>query len=174
MRMDRSFYRCVGIFLTTVIFGVALRCGASLWDGLLPELFAPRNTSVWELSKIGFWPSVAAVLLWHIGRRDRAGLCAYLMVPAAMPVALLFVYWFLHLVCGICSAVLDASVWVCLLAVGNFTAMSLRTSGFARQALAMVCVIVLLWAAVYTVFSLHPAALPIFTETMCFASVIGW
>ena len=102
--MDRSMRQCGGIFLTTVAIAVALRCAWEVWPGTLLGLFAPQNTSVWELSKIGLWPGIAAAVLYHVPLRDKSSLCAYLMVPAALPVALLFVYWFLRMVCGICSA----------------------------------------------------------------------
>lgn len=101
--MDRSVRQCGGIFLTTVAIAVVLRCAWEVWPGTLLGLFAPRNTSVWELSKIGLWPGIAAAVLYHVPLRDKSSLCAYLMVPAALPVALLFVYWFLRMVCGICS-----------------------------------------------------------------------
>ena len=105
--MDRSMRQCGGIFLTTVAIAVALRCAWEVWPGTLLGLFAPQNTSVWELSKIGLWPGIAAAVLYHVPLRDKSSLCAYLMVPAALPVALLFVYWFLRMVCGICSALVD-------------------------------------------------------------------
>ena len=108
--MDRSLRQCGGIFLTTVAIAVVLRCAWEVWPGTLLGLFAPRNTSVWELSKIGLWPGIAAAVLYHVPLRDKSSLCAYLMVPAALPVALLFVYWFLRMVCGICSGLVDAVV----------------------------------------------------------------
>ena len=50
--MDRSMRQCGGIFLTTVAIAVALRCAWEVWPGTLLGLFAPQNTSVWELSKM--------------------------------------------------------------------------------------------------------------------------
>ena len=164
--MDRSMRQCGGIFLTTVAIAVALRCAWEVWPGPLLGLFAPQNTSVWELSKIGLWPGIAAAVLYHVPLRDKSSLCAYLMVPAALPVALLFVYWFLRMVCGICSALVDVVVWICLLAVGEATAHSVRQTAFAGRALPMVGMLLLIWAFSYTLFSLHGADLPIFTETM--------
>ncbi len=160
--MKYSVRQCTGIFLTTVAVGAALRCVYQVAPGTVLGLFVPVNESVWELSKIALWPAVAAVLLWHIRCRDRKSLCAYLMVPAALPVALLFVYWFLRMVCGICSGLLDAAVWVCLLAVGYLTAHALRRTQFASQALFMVCVLLFVWAFVYTLFTLQPVDLPLF------------
>ena len=153
--MDRSVRQCGGIFLTTVAIAVVLRCAWEVWPGTLLGLFAPRNTSVWELSKIGLWPGIAAAVLYHVPLRDKSSLCAYLMVPAALPVALLFVYWFLRMVCGICSGLVDAVVWVCLLAVGEATAHSVRQTAFAGRALPMVGMLLLIWAFAYTLFSLH-------------------
>ena len=93
--------------------------------------------------------------LYHVPLRDKSSLCAYLMVPAALPVALLFVYWFLRMVCGICSALVDVVVWICLLAVGEATAHSVRQTAFAGRALPMVGMLLLIWAFSYTLFSLH-------------------
>lgn len=176
MRMDRAMRQCVGIFLTAVAFGVLLRCGLELHPGSMLRFFTPQNGSVWELSKIALWPGILAVLLHHIGRWERGSICAYLLVPAALPVALLFVYWFFHLVCGICSGLLDAAVWVALLAAGCITAKSLKDTAFARQGLFMTILLLCVWVCAYAVFTLHPAQLPIFTESASYPimSVIAW
>ena len=174
--MDRSMRQCVGIFLTTVAIAVVLRCAYQVAPSAWLGLFAPRNSSVWELSKIALWPCVTAVLLYHVGRWEWGSLCAYLMVPAALPAALLFVYWFLRMVCGICSGLLDAAVWVCLLAAGDMMAMSLRKTSFMQRGMFMVCVLLGIWAFVYILFSLRPADLPLFTQTVPRAAmaVIEW
>lgn len=70
--MDRSMRQCGGIFLTTVAIAVALRCAWEVWPGTLLGLFAPQNTSVWELSKIGLWPGIAAAVLYHVPLRIKA------------------------------------------------------------------------------------------------------
>ena len=173
--MDRSMRQCGGIFLTTVAIAVALRCAWEVWPGTLLGLFAPQNTSVWELSKIGLWPGIAAAVLYHVPLRDKSSLCAYLMVPAALPVALLFVYWFLRMVCGICSGLVDMTLWVCFLAVGDCMALSVRKTAFMRQALPMVTAIVLIWACAYVLFSVRVPDLPIFTESFPYTSAaIAW
>ena len=87
--MDRSMRQCGGIFLTTVAIAVALRCAWEVWPGTLLGLFAPQNTSVWELSKMGCGPALP-LRCSIMPLRDKSSLCAYLMVPAALPVALLF------------------------------------------------------------------------------------
>lgn len=171
--MDRSMWQCVGIFLTTVAIAVGLRCAYQMVPGTWLGVFAPRNTSVWELSKIALWPCVASALLYHVGRWERGSICAYLMVPAALPVALLFVYWFLRMVCGICSGLLDAVVWVCLLAAGDMMALSLRKTSFMRRGMFMVCVLVCIWTFAYTLFSLHPVDLPLFANTISHAAMAG-
>lgn len=164
--MNQNFRQCIGIFLTTVAFGVLLRCGYQLYPHSLLRLIAPCGTSVWELTKIALVPSVLSTLLYHIGRHDRGSLCAYLMVPAAMPAALLFIYWFLRMVCGICSGLLDTSIWIALTAIACLTASAVRETDFARRALFMVCMILFVWFFVYILFTLRPVDLPIFAETM--------
>lgn len=174
--MDRAVQQCAVVFLMTVGVAVVLRCAYQAAPGVLLGLFAPQNSSVWELSKIGLWPCLAAALLGCAPRWGRQSLCAYLMVAAALPVALLFVYWFFHLVCGICSGLLDAAVWVCLLAVGDMVALALRKTGRMDRCAVMAWALVGIWAFVYTVFSLYPAELPLFAQCAPRAAmaVIGW
>lgn len=176
MRMDRAMRQCVGIFLTAVAFGVLLHCGLKLHPGSMLCFFAPQNESVWELSKIALWPGIFAALLHHIGQWERGSICAYLLVPAALSVALLFVYWFFHLVCGICSGLLDAAAWVALLAAGCITAKSLKDTAFARQGLFMTVLLLCVWACAYAVFTLCPAQLPIFAGSVprTAMGVIAW
>ena len=93
----------------------------------------------------------------------------YLCISActgALPVALLFVYWFLHMVCGISSPILghgdldsDADH-----RISNTTV--LGDTAFAKQALPMVCMLVFVWICMYTIFSVFPADLPIFIDTI--------
>lgn len=173
--MERSVRQCIGIFLTSVAFGLLLRCAHQLWPESILAVLAPRNTSVWELSKIGLWPPLFAALPHHVYRGQKGSLCAYLMVPAAMPVVLLFVLWFLRMVCGICSGLVDMTLWVCFLAVGDCMALSVRKTAFMRQALPMVTAIVLVWACAYVLFSVRVPDLPIFTESFPYASAaIAW
>ena len=174
--MDRSAGRCAVIFFIVVALGVLLRCAYQMWPDSVLMLLAPRNDSVWELSKIALWPGIAAALLGHLGCRDKGSLCAYLMVPAAMPVALLFIYWFLHLVCGIANGLTDTAIWVCLLALGDAMALSIRKTAFAKQALFMVCMILFVWIFAYALFSLRAIDLPIFTQMtpQAVMAVIDW
>lgn len=164
--MDRSMRQCGGIFLTTVAIAVALRCAWEVWPGTLFGIVCTAEHQC--VGTVENWAvaGIAAAVLYHVPLRDKSSLCAYLMVPAALPVALLFVYWFLRMVCGICSALVDVVVWICLLAVGEATAHSVRQTAFAGRALPMVGMLLLIWAFSYTLFSLHGADLPIFTETM--------
>ena len=161
--MDRSVRRYAGIFFTAAACGAALCWAARMWPDNAAAWFAPRNTSVWELSKAALWPGIFAALLWHVPCREKGSLCACLMVPAAMPVALLFVYWFLHLVCGMGIGAADTAIWLLLLAVGYAMAFSIRNTAFAKQALAMVCMILFVWICAYALFSLRSVDLPLFT-----------
>lgn len=173
--MEHSVRQCLAIFLTSVAFGLLLRCGHQMWPEGIFSVLAPHSSSVWELSKIALWPPLLAALLHHAQREERGSLCAYLMVPAAMPVTLLFLLWFLRMVCGICNGLVDMTLWVCLLAVGDCMALSVRKTVFVRRALPMVAVIVLVWVCAYTVFSLRVPDLPIFTEYFPYASAtIAW
>ena len=174
--MDRAARQCVGIFFLTIAFAAALWCAYQIAPNRWTGLFFPQNRSVWELSKIALWPCMAAVLLCHAKNPERGSLCAYLMVPAALPVALLFVYWFFHMVCGICSSLLDAVIWLILLAVGDLTALSLRKTPFMRRGIAAVCALLGIWIVLYCLFSLCPAEFPLFSETVprTAAAAIGW
>ena len=164
--MNRSMGQCIGIFLTTLILGAFICYGYEKWPDGIFAFCAPQNTSVWELSKIAIWPCVLAIFLWHTRRWEKGSICAYLLVPAALPVALLFVYWFLHMVCGICSPILDTVIWILMLITGYLTATVLGDTAFAKQALPMVCMLVFVWICMYTIFSVFPADLPIFIDTI--------
>ena len=162
--MKREAARGIAVFCIAAVLSVLLYCACQLWPESVFALLAPGNDSVWELSKIALWPPLLAALAVHIRKSSRGSLGAYLMVPAALPVALLFVLWFLRMVCGICSGAVDLAAALMLLAVGDAVAFSLREATFLRRILPMIAAILLIWIGLYTAFTLRAPALGIFLE----------
>ena len=147
--MKREATRGIAVFCIAAMLSVLLYCACQLWPESVFALLAPGNDSVWELSKIALWPPLLAALAVHIRKSSRGSLGAYLMVPAALPVALLFVLWFLRMVCGICSGAVDLAAALMLLAVGDAVAFSLREATFLRRILPMIAAILLIWIGLY-------------------------
>ena len=171
--MDRSMRQCGGIFLTTV--AIAVRCAVPgrsgrerFWDCL------HRRTPVCgNCRKLGCGPALprgalscaAADKKQFMRVSDEAGGAS----GGVAVCVLVFAHGLRHLQrsCG-CGSL------ICLLAVGEATAHSVRQTAFAGRALPMVGMLLLLiWAFSYTLFSLHGADLPIFTETMLSAGGMG-
>ena len=89
--MRDPFNRFALRYLAAVVCGLALLLLHSTAQSGLPAAFVPQCPSPWELSKLAFWPLLAAwVLTGRLGRERRTllqDLPAAVLTPLAMTAA---------------------------------------------------------------------------------------
>ena len=89
--MRDPFNRFALRYLAAVVCGLALLLLHSTVQSGLPAAFVPQCPSPWELSKLAFWPLLAAwVLTGRLGRERRTllqDLPAAVLTPLAMTAA---------------------------------------------------------------------------------------
>ena len=115
--MRDPFNRFALRYLAAVVCGLALLLLHSTAQSGLPAAFVPQCPSPWELSKLAFWPLLAAwVLTGRLGRERRTllqDLPAVVLTPLAMTAAC----WGLAAAGG--NGAASLAVWAVLLAAGS-------------------------------------------------------
>ena len=103
-------------YLAAVVCGLALLLFHGAADSGLPAAFVPQCASPWELSKLAFWPVLAAwVLTGRLGR-ERRTLVRDLPAAVLVPLAAAAADWALLAAGG--NGAVSLAVWAALLAAG--------------------------------------------------------
>ena len=104
-------------YLAAVVCGLALLLLHSTAQSGLPAAFVPQCPSPWELSKLAFWPLLAAwVLTGRLGR-ERRTLLQDLPAAVLTPLAMTAACWGLAAAGG--NGAASLAVWAVLLAAGT-------------------------------------------------------
>ena len=114
--MRDPFNRFALRYLAAVVCGLALLLLHSTAQSGLPAAFVPQCPSPWELSKLAFWPLLAAwVLTGRLGR-ERRTLLQDLPAAVLTPLAMTAACWGLAAAGG--NGAASLAVWAVLLAAG--------------------------------------------------------
>ena len=115
--MRDPFNRFALRYLAAVVCGLALLLLHSTAQSGLPAAFVPQCPSPWELSKLAFWPLLAAwVLTGRLGR-ERRTLLQDLPAAVLTPLAMTAACWGLAAAGG--NGAASLAVWAVLLAAGT-------------------------------------------------------
>ena len=115
--MGDPFNRFALRYLGAVVCGLALLLLHSTAQSGLPAAFVPQCPSPWELSKLAFWPLLAAwVLTGRLGR-ERRTLLQDLPAAVLTPLAMTAACWGLAAAGG--NGAASLAVWAVLLAAGT-------------------------------------------------------
>ena len=121
--MRDPFNRFALRYLAAVVCGLALLLLHSTAQSGLPAAFVPQCPSPWELSKLAFWPLLAAwVLTGRLGR-ERRTLLQDLPAAVLTPLAMTAACWGLAAAGG--NGAASLAVWAVLLAAVLFAALFL-------------------------------------------------
>ena len=102
-------------YFTALVAGILFQGLYALWPNALTAVLAPVDHSVWELSKLGFWPCVPAVLLMWTRRSCRAWRKNDLLLLLSAPVAMFAVACLLQFCFPAVSGTVYTLCWVALL-----------------------------------------------------------
>lgn len=105
-------------FVLTVLAGAGLHFVYGLCPNGVTALFSPVNESIWEHTKILFWPYLAAAV-WLTWGRPTA-LRPWLLTGVGICLAMLGVGYLLHVVLGWNSLGADLALYGALMALGFY------------------------------------------------------
>ena len=106
--------RTLRVFFLATVAGAALHFLYTLFPNLATAFLAPVNESLWEHSKLIFWPGVAALLLEQGGSERRTERCACLLLAVA---GMLAAGWVYHGLLHGSSLMFDIILYVAMMAV---------------------------------------------------------
>lgn len=103
-------------FVLAVLAGAGLHFVYGLCPNGVTALFSPVNESIWEHTKILFWPYLAAAVWLTWGRPT--GLRPWMLTGVGICLAMLAVGYLLHVVLGWNSLAADLVLYGVLMALG--------------------------------------------------------
>lgn len=161
--MKDRFNRFAVRFLTALLLGLLALLLHSWAANPLLGIFMPRCGSPWELSKLAYWPLLAAlVLTGHLSGGVRAAVSAALPCLTLTPPALFLVYWLisgLEPAWGVCLL-----LWFVAMAIGAALADRGKGGG-------VWLVLAAALGALYVIFSFCPPALGPFLDPQSAAAM---
>ena len=148
-------------FVVTVVVGSCLHFLYDLVPCPLTALFAPVSESIWEHSKLVYWPGLAAALL--LARRDRDSLgprvFSLLLAVAVMQV----LGWLYHIPLGGEALLVDIALYLLSMGIVFFLPLFLTQSFWQRYRNLWLLLAAALGAAIVVFTFLPPSGL-LFTD----------
>lgn len=145
------------LILLVLLMGTGLHFLFGWWPSLVTEFFAPVNESIWEHSKIIFWP-----LLLVFGLRGRRqGSQRWLAATLTATLALLLAGWTWHVALGGTDLWVDVLIYVAAVCLAFVLAELLPLEPEAAPVLAG---LVIIFGALILAFTLNPPQGTLFND----------
>ena len=151
------------------LLGSLLHFAYDLFPNVIVSIFAPINESIWEHTKLIFYPTVLwYVLYFFLATKNEllikpkwftscvvSGITGIILVP--------FLFYFYTRAFGVESLIVDILIFFVAVLLGQFTAMHFYRYSKGLKTIWSLNILLIIFA-IYIVFTFAPPALPIFTD----------
>lgn len=144
-------------YIVSLVLGVFLHFCFQLWPTILTEFISPVNESIWEHTKIIFWPLL--LLLPPVYGRKQQGACFLGVLASSF--AMLFLGWLYHVVLGGHLMAVDLLIFVFVVALGWTIPTMLELP---ENISAVLNVLIVFFVALLLAFTIMPPDGPIFQD----------